>query len=410
MKPGRVLVLHAITDPISTVLIRGQLAWLKANGFDPALLCSPGPRLDLIAAEEAIPIFPSPITREISPLADLRTITRVYRLLRNVRPIICNAGTPKAGLLVGLAAWLAGVPCRIYTLRGLRLETATGLRRALLTMAEKISCFTAHRVICVSPSLRQRALELHILNPEKAVLLGTGSSNGVDSLRFAPTPEKAAQAASLRVELGIRPEQMIVGFAGRLTRDKGIADLIAAWQSVQKAMPEAVLVLVGDFEDGDPVPANIRDFIESDPTIRRVPFNSQIDLYYLVMDLYVLPTYREGFPNTVLEAQSSGLPVVTTTATGARDSIENGVTGLLVPVGDYRLLARAILSLIIDPPRLRSMGRAARERVLREFRSEMIWEGLASLYRTMLNERGYPSPEVPTASISTETPRCAQVR
>jgi glycosyltransferase involved in cell wall biosynthesis len=413
MKSGRIAVLHAITNPTSTVLMRGQLAWLKANGFDSSLLCSPGSKLDRMATEENISIFPVAMTREISPFSDLRSFIRIVRLLRRIRPVICNAGTPKAGLLVGLAASLNRVPCRVYTLRGLRLETATGIKRAVLTVTEKISCLAAHRVICVSPSLRDRAIELNLVPAHKTVLLGAGSSNGVNTLRFAPTPEKRALALDLRARLGIKPDQPVIGFVGRLTRDKGIPELVMAFQSVRKILPETVLLLVGDYEAGDPIPANIREAIESDSAIHRVAFNPDVDRYYAVMDLFILPTHREGFPNTVLEAQASSLPVITTFATGAIDSIEDGVTGLLFPVGAVDKLVDALHSLLSDPARMQSMGRVGRERVLRHFRNEIVWEALASLYRTMLRERGYACPApltAPAPAAPMETQRCTQVQ
>jgi glycosyltransferase involved in cell wall biosynthesis len=413
MKSGRIAVLHAITNPTSTVLMYGQLAWLKANGFDSSLLCSPGSKLDRIATEENISVFPIAMTREISPFSDLLSFIRIVRLLRRIRPVICNAGTPKAGLLVGLAASLIRVPCRVYTLRGLRLETATGIKRMLLTVTEKISCLTAHRVICVSPSLRDRAIELKLVPAHKTLLLAAGSSNGIDIVRFAPTPEKTALAIDLRARLGIRPDQPVIGFAGRLTRDKGIPELVTAFQSIRRIFPESVLLLVGDYETGDPIPANIREAIESDSTIHHVAFNPDIDRYYAVMDLFVLPTHREGFPNTVLEAQASALPVITTFATGAIDSIEDGITGLLYPVGDVGNLVEALHTLLSDPARMQSMGRIGRERVLRHFRNEIVWQALASLYRTMLHERGYacPAPLTPPAPATPlETQRCAQIQ
>jgi glycosyltransferase involved in cell wall biosynthesis len=404
MSDRRISVLHAVTDPISTILMRGQLAYLKAKGFEPALLTGPGRQPQDQESAEGYPVYRVAMTREIAPGDDLRSLFELWRLLRRIKPVVCNAGTPKAGLLVGLAAWLTRVPCRVYTLRGLRLETATGLKRSLLTLTEKIACFTAHRVICVSPSLRERAVALGLVGRSKTVLLGAGSSNGVDAGRFEPTPEKALLAADLRETLGIRPGQPVIGFAGRFTRDKGLPELVTAFQSVQQKVPEAVLLLVGDYEQGDPVPEETRNAIASEAGIRHVGFTSQIDLHYLAMDIFVLPTHREGFPNTVLEAQAAGLPVVTTDATGAVDAIEDGITGVLTPVGDADKLAEALLSLLSDPRRMKSMGLAGRKRILREFRNERIWEELTSFYGAMLQERGYP---LPTGSC-VEAMRCAQ--
>lgn len=406
MTDRRISVLHAVTDPMSTILMRGQLGYLKANGFEPALLTGLERQSQDQESEQGYLVHRIAMAREISPGGDLRSLLEIWCLLRRVKPVICNAGTPKAGLLVGLAAWLTRVPCRIYTLRGLRLETATGIKRIILTITEKTSCFTAHRVICVSASLRERAIALGLVARPKTVLLGAGSSNGVDSGRFEPTPEKAALAAGLREALGIRPGQPVIGFAGRFTRDKGLPELIAAFQAVRKKLPEAVLLLVGDYEEGDPVPEETRNAIESEPGIRRVGFTSKVDLYYLVMNLFVLPTHREGFPNTVLEAQAAGLPVVTTDATGAIDAIEDGITGVLTPVGNADKLAEALLSLVSNPIRMQSMGQRGRERILREFRNERIWEALTSFYRAMLQNRGYP---LPTGSC-VEATRCAQTQ
>jgi len=404
MSSRRLSVLHAVTDSMSTVLMRGQLAYLKTAGFDPALLSSPGKELEEIGRREGYPVFGVTMRRDISPVSDLRSLFEILRLLRRIKPVICNSGTPKAGLLVGLAAWLTRVPCRVYTLRGLRLETAKGIKRMILTITERVACFSAHRVVCVSASLREQAIALRLVARSKTVLFGAGSSNGVDPSRFEPTPEKIAMAAALRQELGIRPEQPVIGFAGRFTRDKGLPELIAAFQLICKQLPETVLLLVGDYEAGDPVPEKIRDVIESDPRIHCLRFTSQLELYYLAMNVFVLPTHREGFPITVLEAQAAELPVVTTFATGAVDAINDGITGLLVPVGDAGKLAEAGLSLLSDPIKKRSMGRLARARILTEFRNETVWEGLVSLYGAMLQERGYPLP----AASSVEAVRCVQ--
>ena len=404
MSSQRISVLHAVTDSMSTVLMRGQLAYLKTAGFDPALLSSPGKELEEIGRREGYPVFGVAMRRDISPLSDLRSLFEILRLLRRIKPVICNSGTPKAGLLVGLAAWLTRVPCRVYTLRGLRLETAKGVKRMILTITERVACFSANRVVCVSASLRERAIALGLVARSKTVLFGAGSSNGVDPSRFEPTPEKNALAAALRQESEIRPDQPVIGFAGRFTRDKGLPELVEAFQLIRKQFPKTALLLVGDYEAGDPVPENTRNVIESDPGIRCLRFTSQLELYYLAMNVFVLPTHREGFPVTVLEAQAAEVPVVTTFATGAVDAIDDGITGLLVPVGDAGKLAEGVLSLLSDPIKMHSMGRLGRERILRDFRNETVWEGLVSLYGAMLQERGYPLP----AASRGEAVRCIQ--
>lgn len=383
---GQIKVLHLVTDSMSTVLLCGQMAFLKANGFVPAIVSNPGPELQQRADREGCRAFGIPIKREIAPLSDLRSLFALWRMLRRIEPEICNSGTPKAGLLGGIAACLAGVPCRVYTLRGLRLETTKGPRMMVLVLAEKVACRCAHRVICVSASLRDRAVGLGLVPRTKTVLLGLGSSNGVDTDRFDRSPEKAARAAELRQQLQIGLDQPVIGFAGRLTRDKGVPELVEAHQLIRQRWPEAVLLLVGNYEAGDPVPAATKTAIELDPGIRHVASTSLLEFYYHAMNVFVLPTYREGMPNTVLEAQAAGLPVVTTTATGAVDAVEDGSTGLLTPVGDASMLAEAVISLLSDPDRARQMGQRGRERVLHEFKNERVWQDLASLYAGMLRE------------------------
>jgi glycosyltransferase involved in cell wall biosynthesis len=380
---GQIRVMHVVTDSISTVLMRGQLAYLQANGFDLTLVSSPGDDLERTALREGCSAFSVPMKREISPASDLLSLCKMCRLLLRIKPLICNSGTPKAGLLTGIAGWLTRVPCRVYTLRGLRLETTKGAKKVILRIAEKVACLCAHRVICVSASLRERAITLGLVPWSKTVLLGAGSSNGVDPARFEPTPENAALATALRQNLGIQPDQPVIGFAGRFTRDKGLPELIEAFQEIRMKFPSASLLLVGNFEAGDCVPDGIKHVIESDPGIHHVEFTSRIELYYLIMDVFVLPTHREGFPNTVLEAQAAEKPVVTTSATGAMDSIEDGITGLAVAVGDGKALAKAVIGLLTDRTLAAQLGQAGRCRVLREFSQERVWSALADEYMSL---------------------------
>jgi glycosyltransferase involved in cell wall biosynthesis len=403
---NRIDVLHAVTSSLSLVLLRGQLSYLRADGFHPAVVCGPGPESEEMRATESIPVFTVEMEREISPLKDLISLVRASQLIRQLRPMVSNSGTPKAGLLVGLAACLNRVPCRVYTLRGLRLETTTGPKRWILRLTERIACACAHRVICVSPSLRRRAVELGLVLPEKAIVLASGSSNGVDPSRFFPTADRLAKAAEIRRQHRIGPHDAIIGYVGRFTSDKGVPELMAAFRLLRRSFPGAVLLLVGSYEQGDPVPPETRAAIESDSGVIRVDFTSEIATYYFVMDMLVLPTHREGFPNVVLEAQAAARPVVTTCATGASDSVCDGVTGLVVPVGDAVALADALMKLLSDRDLALRMGRAGRERVIREFRHETIWEALAGLYRELLHQRGLAAP----AKAGSDSAMCVEER
>ncbi|MGD0632408.1 MAG: glycosyltransferase, partial [Terracidiphilus sp.] len=279
--------------------------------------------------------------------------------------------------------------------------------RVVLSLTERISCACAHRVICVSPSLRQRALELELVRSEKAIVLASGSSNGVDPARFALTPERLSAAARIRQQHGIGATVPVIGYVGRLTRDKGISELLAAFSQVRERIPNVVLMLIGGYEPGDPVSPESRTAIETGDGVIHVEFVPDTAPYYLLMDVLALPTYREGFPNTVLEAQAAGRPVVTTDATGAVDSISPDATGLLVRVGDVNALADALVGLLSDRELAQRMGSAGRERVFQRFRQEIIWKSLSNLYYELLRERGLP---VPPAFFAEAAPICSDTQ
>src|SRR5581483_5756464 len=180
------------------------------------------------------------------------------------------------------------------------------------------------RVVCVSPSLRARVIELRLADPARVTVIGLGSSNGVDATRFEPTPERERAARELRASLDIPADAPVVGFVGRLTRDKGVAELMSAWHDVAGACPTAWLLVIGDEEGADPIPDSAREALATAPHVAQVPWLTDTAAAYLAMDVLVLPTYREGFPNVVLEAAAAGRPAVTTTATGAIDAVVPG--------------------------------------------------------------------------------------
>ena len=365
------------------LFFRGCIAELRNSGFDVCSISSPGPEQDPIR-DEGASTFDVPMNREISPIEDLVSLWRLWRMLRRLCPDITNSGNPKAGLLGGLAAVLAGVPCRVYTLHGLRLETTTGLKRRILLWTEKLACKCAHRVICVSPSLRQRAIDLGLVNSTKAIVF---TCHGVDVERYLGTAENLARADELRKQLSLPTGSLVIGFVGRLTRDKGIPELMNAYWELRTEFPKLRLLLVGDFEDGDAVPRDVRSRIESDPLILCPGFVADTSAYYQLIDVLALPTWREGFGLVNIEAQAAGKPVVTTLATGAVDSVQDGKTGILVPVGDSRALASAVRSLLVDSLRRQEMGQAGQAWVAREFPRGKILAALAGEYHALIAER-----------------------
>lgn len=257
-------------------------------------------------------------------------------------------------------------------------------------MSERIACACAHRVICVSESLRQKTIELGIVDANRTVVLASGSCAGVDAKRFEPSVEVLKRAGQVRRDLKIPSEAPVVGFVGRLNKDKGISELVQAYLTLRASIPELRLLLVGEMEEGDPLPAEICRAIESEPGIIRPGFVQNPVEYYHVMDVFAFPTHREGFGNVTLEAHAAGKPVVAARATGVVEAVIDGVTGILVPVGNAQALASALELVIRDRSLAAAFATAGRERVLREFRQETVWEALAEEYRQLLEQRRKP--------------------
>src|SRR5579863_115419 len=377
-------VVYVLTVPLfPAVVLRGQFAYMRKAGCDVIVVSSPGPALDTLTKDEGIRAIPVSMEREIAPLRDLVSLCRLLRVLRKTRPLITNVGSPKAGLLGGLAAWYCRVPRRIYYLHGLRLETTHGPKRKLLSIAERIACRCAHVVVCSSESLRRRAVDLGLVEETRTMVLGDGSANGVDLARFTGDREMLERARGLRGELQIPVSASVVGFVGRLTKDKGIVELVSAFLSLLSDVPDLRLLLVGDYESGDPVPDHTRNLIDTHAKIIRTGFVDRVEIYYHLMDLLALPSHREGFGAVSLEAAAAGKPVVGTRTTGVVDAVQDGVTGILVPVGDADALARAILRLVSDKALAKSIGEAGRLRVERHFQSADVCARLLSFYREL---------------------------
>jgi glycosyltransferase involved in cell wall biosynthesis len=380
-------LMYVVTSQMSTLLIKGQPKFLGQAGFRVSVVFSPGLSFDAVE-DEGVQTYAVPMVREIGGFSNLVSLYRLWRLIQRHKPTITNVGTPKAGLLGGLASYLSRVPCRFYSLWGLRCETTKGIKRWALILTERIACRCAHRVICASESLRQRAVALGIVDPRRTVVLASGSCNGVDLNRFAPTPERHRQAIELKKDLGIPAEAPVIGFVGRFTLDKGISELIEAYLHLRHENAQLHLLLVGDFEDGDPVPGNVRKVIQCNSQIVQTGMVRDTAPYYHAMDILALPTYREGFPTIVLEAHAAGKPVVAARATGVVNAVMDGVNGVLVPVGDPEALANGLELLLKDKKLAAAMGNAGRERAGREFRQERIWEALAQEYIGLLEVRG----------------------
>jgi glycosyltransferase involved in cell wall biosynthesis len=388
----KVKLVYVTTIPMTIRLfLQGQMEYMKSKGFEVVGVSSPGPDLQELAAFHGIPVHAVNMTRGISPLKDLLALAQLAWLFMRIRPQIVHASTFKAGLLCMLAACMASVVVRVYTLRGLVSELDSGPMNGLFKVLESIACRCACQVFAVSHSVADATVRDGICPRKKIRVLGNGSSNGVDAQnRFNPAVIDEQDALFLRKHYGISRNAVVIGFVGRLVRDKGIIELSDAWSKLRLQYENAYLLIIGPEEPRNPVPQQVMETLRNDPRVKFTGLlpRSAMPRHYRIMDVVVLPTYREGFPNVVLEAAAMELPVVATSVTGCVDAVVSGVTGELVPAKDTLALEAAIRQYLDDPSLRLRHGKAGRERVLNSFTQESIWEAHHNEYLRLLSKKG----------------------
>lgn len=380
-RPENIRLVHVTTVPESLHFLRGQAGFLTERGFDVQVISSPGETLDHFAAQEGVIAHAVKMPRRITPVRDLIAVAQLCRCLRRIRPHIVHAHTPKGGLLGMISAWLAGVPVRIYHIHGLPLMTASGLKHLLLRKSEQTACSLAQQVLCVSNSIRQVAVAQGLSAANKIKVLLRGSINGVDA---EGTFNPQRRHPDVRERFGIPASALVLGYVGRIVHDKGMTELAAAWKPLRDEFPALHLLVVGPFEPQDSVTPEVSNLLTSDPRIHLTGSVCDLPPLYAVMDLVVLPTYREGFPVVPLEAAAMGLPVVATRIPGCVEAVQDGVTGTLVPARDAGALAGAVRHYLRDTQLRRKHGQAGRGWVLEEFRPEAMHEALYEEYLRLL--------------------------
>ncbi|MBP6124346.1 MAG: glycosyltransferase family 4 protein [Phycisphaerae bacterium] len=376
------------TVPNTLYFYAELLKALRQRGVLMTVVSSESPLLFEMQKQFDCEVYPVNITRTIRPLKDIQSYRTLCRLLKNRKYDLVHAHTPKGGLLGMAASRWANVPVRLYTIHGLPLETARGFKRTLLKKADQVACSCATHVLAVSPSLRDRVLEERLCKAEKLSVLGDGSACGVNLARYTRTADIIAKAASVRKQLQIPQDALVLGFVGRVTPEKGIPFLVKNSLRLFEKYENLHLLIVGGID-------NSREVLEEDvlhamKTHPRIHMAGHIRFpveYYAAMDILVLPTKREGFGMCNIEASAMGLPVVASRIPGCVDSVQEGRTGFLYALNNDDEFTAALEDLIEHPEKRKEMGEAGAQWVRQCFSSERLVEEHIRFYEKVLNSK-----------------------
>ncbi len=391
---GQVKLAIQTTVPASlNAFFKGQLAWLQLHGLEVHAISAAGGELKWVSESECVTIHQIPMTRSFSPLKDVLALCRLVRLYRTFRFTIVHAFTPKGGLLGMMAAASARCPVRLFTIWGLAANQGS-LRVRLMFLADKLSCALAHKVFVECPSIGELAVTKGLCSRSKLVVLPAWSTNPLDG-KFTDLSDLADIRVSSRREWDLPTDSVVIGFVGRIVRDKGVNELVEAFDTLASEVPNLHLLIVGVRESEDPVGQDILRRIDLHPRIHCTGFQRDVKKSLSAMDVLVHPSYREGLPTAPLEASVRGLPVIVTRIPGCVDAVQEGVTGLLVEPRDAHGLADAIRYYLNNPDVRQQHGRNGREWVLKKFNPESTWMGLLDEYQKLLAERGILQRSVP---------------
>jgi glycosyltransferase involved in cell wall biosynthesis len=378
------VILHVVNTYFAVpYFIGGQFLYFKEKGHDMHLICPESDYLEPFGKKMGYKYYNLEITRTYTPVKDMKALIAISRYARKNKVDIIVGHTPKGALLAMIAGKLNNIPKRIYFRHGLIYETKRGLSRKILVLAEKVAAYCATRIICVSPSLLEVSSR-DKLNPEyKQSIIGRGTCGGIDTIyKFNPDLIEKSELSIMREQYKIYTDDTVIGFCGRLVPDKGICELVEALDILRSKNTgkRFILLLVGVFESRDKLPSTILEKIKSDKDIVLTGFiNRNIQYFYALMNFYILPSYREGFGMSVIEASAMKIPVLTTKATGCIDSIVENVTGKYVENTPLSI-AEGIEFLLKNPDKARSFGRAGRDFVKNNFDNLILWKELEKFY------------------------------
>ena len=386
MKHNDKHILHVVNIYfVIPYFLGGQFEYFRELGYELDVVCSASPYLAPYARQHNFGYREIPILRSINPIQDFKSIRQICRYIKDRQVGIVVGHTPKGGLLSMVAAWLMRVPKRVYFRHGLVYQTSSGLKRFILMSVDRLASLLATKIVCVSPSVLEQSIKDKLSSAHKQIVLGKGTCSGVDTQgKFNPQNINPEKMSLLKQKWGIDDSDWIVGYTGRLVRDKGIMELVDAFDLVKANNPRLKLLLVGMFEERDALPQEVQNRIKNDPQIVWTDFqNEDMEYFYAMMNVYVLMSYREGFPTGTLEAQSMGVPVITTRVTGCCDSIVEGETGAFVS-REPEELGKVIKAM--SEGEITFSAERTRSWVMDNFDNLRVWEEIKKLYEPTTKE------------------------
>ncbi len=381
----KIKIIRITTVPISLKkLLKGQLRFMN-NFYEVIGVASPGEELADVEREEGIRTIPLYMSRVLSPIGDIASLARMVRMLLRERPDIVHSHTPKAGIVAMLASFICNVPHRLHTVAGLPLMEATGLKRQVLLFVEWLTYKCATKVYPNSNGLKKYIIENISVARCKLSVIGYGSSNGIDTKHFDRTEEVNRVARGLRKTLNLEGSFSFI-FLGRIVKDKGIEELLAAFDKLSNESENVKLIIVGwEENDLDPMSGSARTVLESNSSIINVGFKDDVRPYLAISNCLTLPSYREGFPNVVLQACSMRLPCIVSDINGCNEIIQNTINGLVIKPKDAESLYLAMKKLVTDQPLLESLSQQSRKGVVDKYSQDFIHNEMLSEYERILN-------------------------
>ncbi|QLE02802.1 glycosyltransferase family 4 protein [Galbibacter sp. BG1] len=378
MKPKFLLI---TTVPQSLNFFKGQLQVLKSK-FDIEVASSPGERLESFKENEKVKVHPIVIKREISLFSDIKSLFKLYLLITKINPVIVHGNTPKGGLLSMLASYFNNTPIRIYFLHGLRYEGTNGMKRKFLKVMESIACSCATHIFSVSYGVKQTAIKDTLTNKEISII-GNGSINGIDTQLFNPDNISLPKIEGFDTE----NVSIIFGYVGRLVGDKGTNELINAFCKVHEENPTIRLLIVGLFEEiQDPVTFDTKEKIKTHPGIVHVGYQKDVKPFLKLMDVFVFPSYREGFGIVLMEAAAMRTPAIASNISGCNEIVKSGHNGLLIAPRKTQEVINGLQFFIQNPDKIKEMGAQARAFIQAKYEQKQVWANSLDAYVSIYHD------------------------